>query len=51
MPLKAHILNANGIIMAALLRNVRTALFSEDSIINVCSLLDASNIQERNIVG
>lgn len=49
--LKACILNANAIIMAALLGNVKIALFSEDVRIIVCSLLDASSIQERNIVG
>lgn len=52
MPLlKACILNANAIIMAALLGNVKISLFSEDVRIIVCSLLDASSIRGRNIVG
>lgn len=49
--LKVCILNANAIITAALLRNIKIALFSEDSRINVCSSLAVSSIQERNIVG
>lgn len=52
--LKAYILNADVLYSSVLIalkkkKKVKIASFSEDSRITACSLVDASNFQERNI--